>query len=235
MEADNAALEIPEVVIRRLPIYARALAFLEEENLAVVSSLDLGRRLGVTPAQIRKDLSHFGEFGKQGTGYNVRSLLNEIRSILGLDRDWPMVLIGVGKLGRAIATYEDFDNQGFKLVAAFDVDPHKVGEYIGGLRIQPIDELAQTIAEKNVRIAIVAVPGSHGQKTIELLAACGITAVLNYAPIAVRVPNGVRVRHIDPVVALQSLTYYLKSSGEAKQEKGQLLKPDDGAGPPAAI
>ncbi|MBI2863044.1 MAG: redox-sensing transcriptional repressor Rex [Chloroflexi bacterium] len=216
-EVDNSAWEIPEVVIRRLPIYARALAFLEEENVAVISSLDLGRRLGVTPAQIRKDLSYFGEFGKQGSGYNVQSLLGEIRRILGLDREWPMALIGVGKLGRAIATYEDFETQGFKLAAAFDVDPNKVGELIGGLRIQHVGELEQTIAEKNIRIAIVAVPGSHGQKTIEVLASCGVAAILNYAPIAVRVPAGVKVRHIDPVVALQSLTYYLKSSAGAKE------------------
>lgn len=227
MDRDNVALEIPEVVIRRLPIYARALAFLEEENVAVISSLDLGKRLGVTPAQIRKDLSYFGEFGKQGTGYNVQQLLQEIRRILGLDRDWLMVLVGVGKLGRAIATYEDFESQGFKLVAAFDVDPNKVGEYIGGLRIQHVGEIERVISERNVKIGIVAVPGPQGQKTIETLASCGVSAVLNYAPIAVRVPSGVKVRHIDPVVALQSLTYYLKSTDKADQPEEWPGRPDE--------
>lgn len=212
MGAEDIEQGTPEVVIRRLPIYARALAFLEEENIAVVSSLELGKRLGVTPAQIRKDLSYFGEFGKQGTGYDVKKLLAEIRGILGLDREWQMVLVGVGKLGRAIATYDGFEHQGFTIVAAFDMDPRKIGDSIGSLRIRHLDELPQVVAETGVKIGIVAVPGPQGQKVIEDLCKYGITAILNYAPIAVRVPPGVRVRHIDPVVALQGMTYHLKST-----------------------
>ncbi|HEX2173069.1 MAG TPA: redox-sensing transcriptional repressor Rex [Dehalococcoidia bacterium] len=212
--------QIPEVVIRRLTVYARALAFLESEGFSVVSSQELGRRLGVTPAQIRKDLSYFYErepgdrsksvgFGKQGTGYAVGPTLDRIRQILGLTREWPMVLVGVGRLGRAIVSYSGSVQQGFRVVAIFDEDPDLIGQTIDGLVVQPLDQLERTIAEKHVQIGIVAVPAGAGQRVIDILVRAGIGAILNYAPIAVRVPEWVRVRNVDPIVALQSMTYYL--------------------------
>lgn len=200
---------VPEVVIRRLPIYARALANLTEESVSVVSSLDLGRRLGMTPAQIRKDLSYFGEFGKQGTGYDVRYLMAEIRHILGLERAWAMIVVGVGRLGHAIASYNGFHPQGFEIAGLFDSDTTKVGQAVGEHRIQHLDDAARVIRERDVRIAIVAVPASHGQEVVNQLVEAGITAILNYAPVAVHVPEHVRVEQIDPIVGLQSMTYYL--------------------------
>lgn len=201
---------IPQVVIRRLPLYARALADLEGEQVMVISSLELGQQLQITPAQIRKDLSYFGEFGKQGTGYNVAHLLGEIRRILGLDQQWLMALVGVGQLGRAIATYPGFISEGFEVAAAFDNDPAKIGTPLGELVIQDVRELKGTVAKKGITIGIVAVPASAGQEVVDSLVQSDIRAILSYAPTAVKVPEGVHLRQIDPVLALQSMTYYLK-------------------------
>jgi redox-sensing transcriptional repressor len=205
-------IEIPEVVIERLPVYARALAALQARGLEVVSSQDLGDQLGVTPAQIRKDLSYFGRFGKQGRGYNVNRLMDELRSILGLDRQWRMVLIGVGALGRAILHYGGFAPQGFHVIDAFDASPEQIGEEVGALRVRDIAELPDVLRTTRIDIGIVAVPAQHAQEVIETLVAGGIKAILNYAPIAPQVPPGVHVRQIDPVLALQSMTYYLKGN-----------------------
>lgn len=204
--------EIPEVVIDRLPIYARALALLDRDGQEVVSSQELGEQLGVTPAQIRKDLSYFGRFGKQGRGYNVRRLLEELREILGLSRQWSMVVVGVGQLGRAIVAYGGFTPQGFRIVDVFDADPHVVGTKIEGLAVKPVDELASSLRQRPADIGIVAVPAASAQSVIDRLVACGVTAILSYAPIAAQVPPGVRIKHIDPVLALQSMTYYAKAA-----------------------
>ena len=204
------ALEIPEVVIDRLPIYGRALELLEAQGREVVNSQELGERLGVTPAQIRKDLSYFGRFGKQGRGYNVKRLLEELRQILGLTREWPMVVVGVGQLGRAILGYVGFIPQGFRIIAAFDADPTIVGTTVGDLTVKPVDELPQALREHKADIGIVAVPDENAQDVIDTLVANGVTAILNYAPIAPHVPPHVRIKDIDPVLALQSMTFYIK-------------------------
>lgn len=204
------ALEIPEVVIDRLPIYGRALELLERQGREVVNSQELGERLGVTPAQIRKDLSYFGRFGKQGRGYNVKRLLEELRQILGLTREWSMVLVGVGQLGRAIVGYGGFIPQGFRIVAAFDADPKIVGTTVGDLTVKHTDALPQALRERKADIGIVAVPGANAQNVIDTLVANGVTAILNYAPIAPHVPPNVRIKDIDPVLALQSMTFYIK-------------------------
>lgn len=214
----GAEARIPDVVVRRLPIYARALAHLLRQGVTVMSSLDLGRRLGVTPAQIRKDLSYFGEFGKQGTGYDVAFLLQRIRAILGLDHEWRMAIVGVGRLGRAIASFPDFLAQGFEVVALFDSDPAKIGQEIGALTVRSMDEMTAVIAEENITIAIVAVPASEGQAVIDQLVACGVRGLLNYAPVSVTVPPHVKVRDVDPIVALQAITYYLKEEGQPLEE-----------------
>jgi len=205
-------MEIPPIVIDRLPMYARALASLEGEGRDVVSSQELGSRLGVTPAQIRKDLSYFGRFGKQGRGYNVRRLLEELRQILGLERQWRIALVGVGRLGRAILGYEGFASEGFRIVAAFDSDPNAIGQTIGNLTVKAAAELEETLANNGADIGIVAVPAQQAQAVIDSLVRCGVKAILNYAPVAARVPRGVHIKRIDPVLALQSMTFYLKNS-----------------------
>ncbi len=203
-------LEIPEVVINRLPVYARALAELAARGEMVVSSQALGELLDVTPAQIRKDLSYFGRFGKQGRGYNVNSLLTKLREILGIDRQWRLCLVGVGRLGQAIAEYGGFGPQGFEIVAAFDASPDVVGRQVGGVNIHHIDELETYLRSARVDIGIVAVPAAVAQSVVEKLVAAGIRAILNYAPITAHVPRDVAIRHIDPVLAMQSMTFYIK-------------------------
>lgn len=204
------ALEIPEVVIDRLPVYGRALALLQRQGREVVNSQELGERLGVTPAQIRKDLSYFGRFGKQGRGYNVARLLEELNQILGLTREWPMVLVGVGQLGRAILGYDGFAPQGFRIIAAFDDDPNTVGTSVNGQTIRSVSTLRESLEQNKADIGIVAVPGTSAQRVIDNLVDCGVSAILNYAPIAAQAPSHVRIKDIDPVLALQSMTFYIK-------------------------
>jgi redox-sensing transcriptional repressor len=204
-------MEIPSVVIDRLPLYARALARLDSDGREVVSSQELGTHLNVTPAQIRKDLSYFGRFGKQGRGYNVRKLLEELRRILGLNRQWRIAIVGAGRLGRAIAGYEGFTPQGFRIVEAFDSDPGMIGSTINSLVIRNTESLETVLRDDPVDIGIVAVPAESAQKVIDALVRCGVRAILNYAPIAAHVPPGVQIKRIDPVLALQGMTYYLKA------------------------
>ena len=209
-------MEIPPVVIDRLPLYARALSSLEGRGREVVSSQELGQLLNVTPAQIRKDLSYFGRFGKQGRGYNVRKLLDELRRILGLNRQWTMALVGIGRLGRAILGYEGFAPQGFRIIEAFDSDPDTIGREISGLVIKDTAELETVLRADRVDVGIVAVPGETAQAVIDALVRCGVRAILNYAPIAAHTPRGVQIKRIDPVLALQGMTYYLKQGVAAK-------------------
>ena len=208
---DKAISQIPEVVVLRLPLYARALAVLERENREVVSSNELAARLQVTPAQIRKDLSYFGRFGKQGSGYNVSHLLSQIRRILGLDRQWSMALVGVGRLGRALLHYSTFAAEGFKLVAVFDSDRRQIGTQIDGVVVQSMGELSSIIRERGVNICIIAVPAPRAQEVVNMVVQCGVKAILNYAPAACRVPSDVCIRDIDPICALQSMTFHLKA------------------------
>ena len=202
--------DIPGVVISRLPVYARALALLRAEGREVVSSQELGQALGVTPAQIRKDLSYFGRFGKQGRGYNVGLLLDQLRTILGLDREWRLALVGVGRLGQAILGYGGFSPQGFKVVRAFDSDPARIGTAIDHLIVEDVADLEESLRNDPVDIGIVAVPGDYAQEVIDTLVASGVQSILNYAPIVSRVPAGVHLKQIDPVLELQSMTYHLK-------------------------
>ncbi|MGE5596538.1 MAG: redox-sensing transcriptional repressor Rex [Hyphomicrobiales bacterium] len=205
-------LEIPEVVINRLPVYARALAGLAQEGETVVSSQALGELLDVTPAQIRKDLSYFGRFGKQGRGYNVQSLLTKLREILGLDRQWRVALVGVGRLGQAIAEYGGFEPQGFQIVAVFDSNPKLVGSAVGKCTVQSADDLETFLRANPVDIGIVAVPAHAAQQVVDRLVNAGIKSILNYAPMTPHVPRDVAIRHIDPVLAMQSMTFYIKQN-----------------------
>lgn len=201
--------DIPDIVIGRLPIYLRALVRLQQDGREITSSQELGERLGISSAQIRKDLSHFGEFGKQGTGYTVDTLAAELQRILRVDREWDVALIGVGDLGRAIAHYGGFADRGFCISFLFDNDPEKIGQNVAGMEIQPVDNAAQVIKDKNVRIAMITTPADNAQELADELIEAGIKAILNYAPIILSVPEGVHVQYIDPVIHLQRMTYYL--------------------------
>ena len=212
---ENAELRIsrtaiPDVVIGRLPVYLRALEILESEGQRVASSSELGRRLGISSAQLRKDLSHFGEFGKQGTGYDVAYLRDELEKILQVDCVWSLVLIGAGYLGHALASYAGFENRGFRIVGVFDDDADKIGTKVGNsLVVQPMNVMPKVVRETLCQIGVIAVPVSAAQDVADMLIEAGIRSLSSYAPITLSVPEGVRVEYIDPVVHFQHMTYYL--------------------------
>ncbi len=193
----------PDVVIRRLPLYARSLRYLLDEGVHSVSSQELGERINVTAAQIRKDLSYFGEFGKQGIGYDVEKLLNHIERILGLTQSWPVVLVGVGHLGQAIARYDGFHSQGLRIVGLFDTDAEKLGQSVAGVEISDYVHMPQVIRDTSARLAIIAVPAADAQSVADILIDAGVRAILCYAPIILQTPEHVWVRYIDPVAVLQ--------------------------------
>ena len=200
---------VPEVVILRLPLYIRALSQMSEEGQNVISSKTLGNRLQITPAQIRKDLSYFGRFGKQGRGYKVDSLIEELTNILGLNRQWNSCIVGVGRLGKAIINYPGFVPEGFKIISAFDNDPSMIGKTVNEIQILPMDKIKSAVKQNDIKIAILAVPATVAQNVITELLNTNIKAILNYAPIAPQVPETLVLRNIDPVLSLQSMTYYL--------------------------
>ncbi len=200
---------VPAIVVNRLPIYLRMLAFLEREGKMITSSQELAERLGYSSAQIRKDLSYFGEFGKQGMGYNVVYLQKQLREILKINRVWDVALIGAGNLGRALANYEGFEDHGFRVVGLFDNSSKKIGTQVGRHTVQDIAELPHLIHERHLEIAMLAVPAEVAQRVANHLIELGIRGILNYAPITLNVPENVHVYYIDPVVGLQSMTYYL--------------------------
>lgn len=200
--------KVPRIVVQRLPLYLRVLSTLEEK--AQITSEELGEMLAISSAQIRKDLSCFGGFGKQGTGYDVGYLRQKLREILKVDREWGMVLVGVGDLGRAIARYGGFKKEGFHVVAAFDDDPRKIGKKVGGLEIMDVAFMPEFVKGMGLRVGIIAVPASSAQKVARGMVHSGIKAILNYAPVALTVPEGVQVYQIDPLVGLQSMTHYLE-------------------------
>ena len=205
----DSQAEVPEVVVMRIPHYIRILGSLLGQGKEVVSSQQLGEMLQVTPAQIRKDLSYFGRFGKQGRGYSVGHLLVELKEIMGLNQRWNVGLVGVGRLGKAILNYAGFAPEGFHIVAAFDTSRRTVGTNIGNLQVRSMDQMDETVVDLNIEIGIVAVPSRHAQRVINRLVRCGVKAILNYAPIAPQAKEGVKIRNIDPVLSLQTMTFYL--------------------------
>ena len=200
----------PEVVILRIPVYVRILKQLKASGKTVISSNGLGKLLQITPAQIRKDLSYFGKFGKQGRGYNIEYLLTALNKILGIDQEWKACLVGVGRLGRAIINYPGFSPHGFEIVACFDIDKSRINEPIAGMSIQPLDQIKNLVRSNNIKIGIVSVPADQTQSVVDLLVAAGVKGILNYAPISPVVETDIIVRTIDPVTSMQSMTYYLK-------------------------
>jgi redox-sensing transcriptional repressor len=201
--------DVPDIVIGRLPIYLRTLNFLLDEGREITASQELADKLGISSAQIRKDLSHFGEFGKQGTGYEIKYLREQLRRILKVDREWDVALVGAGDLGHAIAHYGDFDSNGFHIIAVFDSNPRKIGAKMGRFQILDSESTATVIQDMGIQIAIIAVPADSAQQVADTLVEAGVRAILNYAPITLNVPPEVQVQYIDPVVHLQRMTYYL--------------------------
>jgi redox-sensing transcriptional repressor len=200
---------VPDIVIGRLPIYLRALSLLMETGQEFTSSQELGQILSIGSAQIRKDLSHFGEFGKQGTGYEISYLRKQISKILHVDRNWSVALVGFGDLGQAIAHYGGFATKGFYIEAIFENDPDKIGLQINDKTVQDVKNLGKVISEQKIKIAVIAVPASVAQEVADELVKAGVQAILNYAPITLSVPDHIRLQYIDPVLHLQRMTYYL--------------------------
>jgi len=201
--------KIPDIIIGRLPVYLRALQRLSDKGIQTTSSQELGEIVGISAAQIRKDISQFGEFGKQGTGYSIPFLIERLRGILKVDRGWDVVIVGMGDMGHALARYNGFAERGFRVKMVFDNDPNKIGQKVGGFDINDIAGMAEKIKQNKIKIAMLTVPATAAQEMADQLVKAGIRAILNYAPISLNVPSGVRVQYIDPVTHLQRMTYYL--------------------------
>jgi redox-sensing transcriptional repressor len=202
--------KIPEMTIRRLSVYTRCLLHLEEDGVKTISSQDLADRFTLSSAQVRKDLAYFGEFGVRGIGYYVSGLKAELQKILGLDREWPVALVGVGNLGSALFNYKGFARAGFRIAAIFDDDPQKqkIGS-MDGVPILPLRDLPRLAKAKNLQIGIVAVPAESAQAVADALVAAGIKAILNFAPARLKVPKDVRLKNVDLSIELETLSFYL--------------------------
>ena len=203
------ANKIPDIIIGRLPIYLRALQRLSEKGILTTSSQELGEIIGISAAQIRKDISQFGEFGKQGTGYSIPFLIERLRDILKVDRVWEVVIVGMGDIGHALARYNGFANRGFHISMVFDNDPAKIGQNVGEHEILDTATLVERIKQNKIKIAMLTVPAASAHEMTDQLVKAGIKAILNYAPISLNVPRNVYVQYTDPVTHLQRMTYYL--------------------------
>mgnify|MGYP001321716760 CR=1 FL=1 len=203
------SLKISESVVRRLPIYLRYLNELNMKNVQTVSSQELGTRLDLNPAQIRKDLAYFGEFGKKGIGYDVGYLIEKIRQILKIDQEINVALVGAGNLGHALCNYNMYLKDNMKIKAVFDNSPNKIGKQINQLKVQPLSKLRKVIEEEQIRVGIITVPAEEAQNVADSLAQAGIEAILNFAPVIIKVPEHIRVHYADFTTDLLSLAYYL--------------------------
>jgi redox-sensing transcriptional repressor len=203
------AEKIPDIIIGRLPLYLRTLQRMADNGIQTTSSQDLGEHVGISAAQIRKDISQFGEFGKQGTGYNIQFLLDKLREILKVDRTWDVALIGAGDIGHALAHYNGLSNRGFQIMMVFDNAPAKIGNTIGKFKIEDVHNMVERIQSAGIKVAVLTVPASAAQEVADKLVQAGVKAILNYAPISINVPPGVKVQHTDPATHLQRMTYYL--------------------------
>ncbi len=223
---------IPEATVSRLPIYLRALLDVAESGGEMtVSSDELARLAGVNAAKVRKDLSYLGSYGTRGVGYDVEYLLYQISRELGLTQDWPVAIIGVGNLGRALASYKGFSERGFRIMGLFDVDERVIGESVGGLKVRDLDELKEAVADDGISIGIIAVPPMAAQEVAERLVDAGVKSILNFAPAVVNVPPDVTVRKVDLSIELQILSFYqqrtqaIAAAREANRRLGSTYPP----------
>jgi len=209
--AEIGAAKISESTVRRLSLYLRLLQEAQSRDQETISSEDLANRAGTTSAQVRKDLSVFGSFGKRGLGYAVTELLKELREILGLDRTWRVGLVGAGKIGTALISYRNFRLRGFRIEAVFDTDPLKIGTKWGQSTVLADAEMERVLKEERIEIVVVAVPAESAQGVVDRVVATGVEAVLNFAPVRLRVPEGVALRNVDMVVEMEGLAFALSS------------------------
>jgi redox-sensing transcriptional repressor len=212
---------IPEATVGRLPVYLRALVELVEAGTTTVSSDSLAEATGVNSAKVRKDLSHLGSYGTRGVGYDVAYLLHQIRRELGLTQHWPIVIAGIGNLGSALANYRGFGERGFRPAALVDNDPAKVGEHVGGLHIRSVDELPEIVREHSALIGVICTPAPAAQAVADAMVEAGIASILNFAPVALVVPERVSVRKVDLAVELQILTYYEQRKAALTEVEGR--------------
>ena len=207
---------IPEATVARLPVYLRALTALSDKGIATASSEDLATAAGVNSAKLRKDLSYLGSYGTRGVGYDVEYLRYQIAREIGVTQDWPVVIVGIGNLGHALANYSGFGTRGFRIVALLDADPELVGERVGELAIRDFDELDQIVADERVAIGVIATPAAPAQDVCDRLVSAGVTSILNFAPVVLSVPDGVDIRKVDLSIELQILAYHeQRKNGEA--------------------
>jgi redox-sensing transcriptional repressor len=201
---------IPDATVARLPLYLRSLHALADDGVRTVSSEELARLVGGagSPAKVRKDLSHLGSYGTRGVGYDVEQLLSTISTALGLVRRWPVVLVGVGNLGHALAGYGGFASRGFAIAALFDSDPERIGEVVGGLAVRKMDDLPEVVREQGGAIGVIATPAEAAQEVCDALVEAGVRSILNFAPSTLEVPAGVDVRKVDLAVELQILSFH---------------------------
>ncbi|MHB0957404.1 MAG: redox-sensing transcriptional repressor Rex [Pirellulaceae bacterium] len=204
---------VPKAVVGRLSLYCRELQHLVQQGQETINSAQLGKRLGVTDAQVRKDLAYFGQFGYPGIGYRCAELVEQIRKILGTTESWAVVLVGVGSLGHALLRYRGFAEQGFRIVAALDVDPQKVGQEIASIRIRHLDQLAEVLQEHDIRIAILAVPSPQAQRVARQLVEAGIVGILNFAPVTLTLPDDVAIAGVDLAIELEQLVFAVVKKG----------------------
>jgi len=210
--ADNSGKKVPQVTVKRLSRYLRVLERFLEEGHESISSEELANELHVKPSQLRKDLAYFGEFGTRGMGYSIAMLSEELRKILGLHRQWAIAIIGIGNLGTALLRYKGLNEKGFRVAAIFDDDPEKVGSSRSGIHIYHVDELASIIEEKNIQIGIITVPAPAARSTAEALQNAGIRAILNFAPISIKCPEGVTCLPVDIASELKILSHHLTAT-----------------------
>jgi redox-sensing transcriptional repressor len=198
---------VPNPAVRRLSLYLRQLEAISRTSRRTVSSRQLGQSLGLTDAQVRKDFAYFGQFGRPGVGYRVDELIAQVRRILGTDRTWDVLLVGAGNLGRALMAYRGFESKGFRVVAVFDADPAKVGRRHGALTVQALSDLAQTVADRSIRLAMIAVPADAAQDVADRLIAVGVRGLLNFAPVSLTVGPDVALSAVDLAVQLEQLAF----------------------------
>ncbi len=206
--------KIPKTTIERLPIYYRALLGMEKREIEVISSKDLGQRIGIPSAQVRKDLSYYGEFGRRGVGYEVPVLRRHLQKILGLEKDWPMLIVGAGNLGRALINYQGFLRHGLEVRAIFDNDPRVIGTYIHNLKVEGLDIMEEKINGEDIKLGIIAVPAEAAQEVADRMVGAGIKGIWNFSPEHLQVPEDVTLRNEDLSVSLMALVYHLNYSTE---------------------
>ena len=208
MAPDRNRRRIPDATVSRLPVYLRILSEQAEAGVDNISSEGLAELAGVNAAKVRKDLSYLGSYGTRGVGYEVAYLVYQIRRELGLTHDWPVVIVGAGNLGQALAGYGGFGERGFPVAGIVDIDTTKVGTVLGGTRVRHIDELPQIVQTRRVNIGVIATPGAAAQDAADRLVKAGVTSILNFAPIVLSVPRAIEVRKVDLAVELQILSYH---------------------------